>query len=230
MIITREHAPEWARFTARKPHPLADRKARGRYNRALRSRGVPAKSCSHCYAVKALSQFNKNSGKPDGRESRCRECHRAANAQWYAENTERQRAYAAWYHKEYAEKRRAYVARWYAEHTEERRAYMVRYRAENPDKERAKERRRRARLHGADNDGWTDSDIARRAEECDAYGCFWCGSDPGEDWHRDHIVPLSRGGSNRLENIAISCQPCNSSKWAKIPYEEWTPPLAEEPA
>lgn len=32
----------------------------------------------------------------------------------------------------------------------------------------------------------------------------------------DHIVPVSRGGGNTLENIQVLCKPCNSKKGNKI--------------
>lgn len=40
--------------------------------------------------------------------------------------------------------------------------------------------------------------------------CPECGS--ADDLTIDHIVPIARGGSNDLENLAVLCRPCNSRK------------------
>lgn len=32
----------------------------------------------------------------------------------------------------------------------------------------------------------------------------------------DHVVPLSRGGSNALDNLVPCCTSCNSSKGARL--------------
>ena len=37
-----------------------------------------------------------------------------------------------------------------------------------------------------------------------------CGS--RENLEIDHVVPLARGGSNRLENLQLLCQDCNRRK------------------
>lgn len=39
-------------------------------------------------------------------------------------------------------------------------------------------------------------------------------------YHVDHIMPVSRGGTNWPENLQCLCPPCNLSKWAKTP-DEW---------
>lgn len=49
--------------------------------------------------------------------------------------------------------------------------------------------------------------------------CRWCGTDCAEDYHIDHVVPLSKGGAHRLGNLAIACPPCNLRKNAKLPEE-----------
>ena len=44
--------------------------------------------------------------------------------------------------------------------------------------------------------------------------CHWCGKrfeDPGQAT-LEHIIPLVRGGSNELQNLALACGPCNHGR------------------
>jgi 5-methylcytosine-specific restriction endonuclease McrA len=41
-----------------------------------------------------------------------------------------------------------------------------------------------------------------------------CGS--RERLEYDHIIPVSRGGSNTVRNIELRCERCNRSKGARI--------------
>jgi len=49
--------------------------------------------------------------------------------------------------------------------------------------------------------------------------CFYCGIEVNNKYHIDHIIPLSKGGSNYCGNILISCPSCNSSKSNKLLIE-----------
>jgi 5-methylcytosine-specific restriction endonuclease McrA len=49
--------------------------------------------------------------------------------------------------------------------------------------------------------------------------CYWCGCKIKGAYHFDHYVPISKGGSNSVDNLVISCQFCNLSKGAKDPHE-----------
>jgi hypothetical protein len=49
--------------------------------------------------------------------------------------------------------------------------------------------------------------------------CVYCGEVSGE-MHIDHIVPVSRGGSDDPDNLCVACRSCNLSKGAKL-LEEW---------
>ena len=47
--------------------------------------------------------------------------------------------------------------------------------------------------------------------------CAYCGT-PCESW--DHVIPMSRGGDNTLDNLVPCCWPCNQDKGNRTP-EEW---------
>jgi|SRR5579872_2206610 len=65
----------------------------------------------------------------------------------------------------------------------------------------------------------TDWEVVRSIVfERDGHICTYCGSD--NSLEGDHIVPLSRGGSNAFDNLATACRPCNLAKGPKTP-QEW---------
>lgn len=49
--------------------------------------------------------------------------------------------------------------------------------------------------------------------------CACCREKLGTSYHRDHIVPLSLGGSNDISNIELLCPQCNIKKGALDPLE-----------
>jgi len=53
----------------------------------------------------------------------------------------------------------------------------------------------------------------------DDFTCAYCGR-RGVKMECDHVIPVSRGGSNDLENLVASCFDCNRSKRDKT-IEEW---------
>lgn len=55
--------------------------------------------------------------------------------------------------------------------------------------------------------------IFASVSERDGERCAECGSQ--EDLTLDHILPLARGGSNKLDNLQILCRVHNSSKGAR---------------
>lgn len=51
--------------------------------------------------------------------------------------------------------------------------------------------------------------------------CWWCGKRLiDKKYHIDHRVPLSRGGSDDVSNLCISCPDCNRKKANYLPYEK----------
>jgi 5-methylcytosine-specific restriction endonuclease McrA len=51
----------------------------------------------------------------------------------------------------------------------------------------------------------------------DRFTCQYCGDN--QDLTFDHLVPRSRGGLTRWENVVTACAPCNLLKGGKLPHE-----------
>ena len=61
--------------------------------------------------------------------------------------------------------------------------------------------------------------IRRRIFQRDNYTCTYCGAH-GVRLECDHVVPVSRGGSNEDNNLATACFDCNRSKKDRM-VDEW---------
>ncbi|HEY3257591.1 MAG TPA: HNH endonuclease, partial [Gemmatimonadaceae bacterium] len=64
----------------------------------------------------------------------------------------------------------------------------------------------------------------------DRYRCQYCGRmqidlKPRESLTRDHLVPLSRGGTNDWTNVVTACSLCNTRKANSLPSEIGMHPL-----
>lgn len=91
------------------------------------------------------------------------------------------------------------------------------WRRANPDKVAAQQQRRRARLVGAEGTYTADEWNAL----CLLYEnrCLCCGVDGRLTV--DHVVPLSKGGANSIDNIQPLCGSCNKRKNTKtIDYRQ----------
>jgi 5-methylcytosine-specific restriction endonuclease McrA len=81
----------------------------------------------------------------------------------------------------------------------------------NPLLRRINEARRRARIRGSGGSHtaaeWTA--LCRSG----SWQCFYCATVVDvETAIQEHMIPLARGGSDNIENIAVSCAVCNSRK------------------
>lgn len=150
--------------------------------------------------------------------------------EWYEANREKVAEYGRAYYaanKDAVKARfRSWLLRNAEHHREQKREYFQRiyplrksqyvergkrWRRNNHEAMMAAVHRRRARLAAAPG-SYT---AAEWNDLCDRYGnkCLRCGC--AGPLTKDHIVPLSRGGSNDISNLQPLCSTCNKSKGAK---------------
>ncbi len=77
------------------------------------------------------------------------------------------------------------------------------------------------RLYAVDVRLWKR--IASQIFSRDGYKCAYCGITGGK-LEVDHVVPISKGGSNDLSNLTTACQKCNRQKKDKSvqEFKEWS--------
>lgn len=159
-----------------------------------------------------------------------RATHRAAQKEWaakhYKKNRERIRAKSNEYWLKNRERINSKQSKYRAANPEKVKAGQKASIIKNPEVMKASQAKYRARRRGAMigntkliiewEKRWRRKKFAR---------CHWCLKRfSSKLCHSDHIIPLSRGGPHSIENMAISCQPCNNSKCAKMP-DEWNKKL-----
>lgn len=183
------------------------------------------KRCSKCGETKTATEFGIRNRKGRGLRSWCKACESADSLARYMADPERAAKQRERYDRDrekklaacrevytprYAERARAYRKRTKAQ----RSAYNAAWRRANPEKAKDSVIRRRCRLLRAEGKHTAAQWQALKAH----YGnrCLCCGRPEMEvALHRDHVIPLTRGGSNWISNIQPLCKECNSAKGEK---------------
>jgi len=172
---------------------------------------------THC--KRCLSAYKRDYRSKNGERLR------AKDRAYCAANKDRARAYREEHREAIAQNRREYNARSRDKITAYNRqirkdpvrladlkARLAAWKQANKPRCAELERRRNARIRGAFG--------SHTAVEWDAIlekqgrRCAYCRR--GGEMTRDHIVPISKGGSDMACNIQALCRPCNSSKQARL--------------
>ena len=181
------------------------------------------------------SNFYKCKQNRDGLHPYCKPCHNAVNKanrdakdpdyqkRYYQENKERVLARTGQYYKDNRGKYKVWRKEWRVRNPEKTKAHSVRWhkilwaKPEYRLKHRAYSRNYKARKKAAGC--FRAKDIARIYAESNGC-CAYCQNPVGTKYHIEHIVPLSRGGTNNPSNLCVACPKCNLSKHNKTP-DEW---------
>lgn len=140
---------------------------------------------------------------------------------WYEANREHSRAYSATYRAENAEALRAGKARYRKDNLAKvragkKRCYYAKY-EQYLEQSKVYTHRRRALLLGQ-TEHHTAADVLRILK-AQSHRCVYCRASIKKKRHKDHIIPLSKGGHNGPSNLQLLCGPCNLSKHDKLPHE-----------
>lgn len=220
-------------------HLLNTREKRTWINYALRAKGIPAKACSKCQTIKALTAFSTYSNSSDGLASYCRDCHSATHARRMATEPD--------YRERHRSSNRVSARKRYSDQRdairEGVRKRRLQYVAANANRVRDPNVLKRCagqcgqllpetefRLNRGVKDGLRDrcahcSDAEKRARRAclEAYGdpvghvCYLCGNGivaRSEAWV-DHVIPQSKGGPDTAENVRWSHGLCNTRRGNK---------------
>jgi 5-methylcytosine-specific restriction endonuclease McrA len=143
------------------------------------------KECSRCGVAQPPSEYYAQAACPDGLGSWCKSCYKETN------RVRQQGAYR-----------------------DQANLKASEYRKRNPGARTALSHIARARKLG---NGGTHTDAEwERVKEDQGYICLGCGlAEPYIVLTRDHIIPVSKGGTNDISNIQGLCGPCNSRKGAR---------------
>jgi 5-methylcytosine-specific restriction endonuclease McrA len=195
------------------------------------------KNCYVCKTDKASDQFGKNRRYDDGLQRVCKTCWTARAAAYRAENIEQVRAIERgskakrWnedsrflvrqraYNRTHREQIRKTQTARYARDPERFRKAMREWRAAHPEACWIQDTRKR--LVRAKATGHATEQQVRDRMAVWGFRCWAC-SAPMESV--DHVIPLSRGGTNWPANLRPCCLSCNSSKGAK----DWKRWIAEK--
>lgn len=182
--------------------------------RGINGKTPACKTCMAALADKYRSE-NRDQVRKRGKESKKRkraedpQPDRDANRRWRLANKNKISIKQKKYYENNKERLREAVRKYNAQHAAEAKAWQQNYRA-------------RKRAGGS----ITGNDMRRVLTESAL--CFYCESPYTADRRPtvDHVVPLSKGGTNDLSNLVSCCRSCNSKKRART-LEEWEPAIGK---
>ncbi len=122
-------------------------------------------------------------------------------------------------HKQWYKKNPGYNKKYYLDPDNKERKTKTnkRWKINNPEKVRLYGVNRKAAQRGASG-SFRKEDILTIYEKQRGL-CFYCGASLKDNYHIDHFIPLSKGGTNYPSNLRLACQACNLMKNNRVPQE-----------
>lgn len=201
---------------------------------------IITKKCGKCGEIKGIDSFYTKHGKP---YSPCKVCVLASQSIYQHNNLDKVRENARKRRAKNPEKFNADRARWVKENPDKRKQIVRNYHVNHKEQEKIKDKKWKksnpSKVRKFINNWFTKNphksteyNQKRRAIKLKVGGVItskeWknllekydntclCCNRKDVKLTLDHVIPLSRGGSNTIENAQPLCRSCNSSKHDKI--------------
>ena len=199
------------------------------------------KKCSRCFQERLASAFYRLKKTKDGLHHWCKECMKSYLKEWYAGNKHNHKEKCSLYRKKEGEALLVKKRQYYKKHGDQvrakRRSHYVSNKAKESEsmKSYRENNRELIRFHKSN---WRKNHRQlyslysrnRRARKMNAVGCStlsqimgrvelyghqcWICRKPWENM--DHVIPLSKGGTNWPANQRPICALCNSIKGSRV--------------
>lgn len=188
--------------------------------------------CKECYSKRNKQYYEEN-------KEEIAERRKEYNKQYYEEHKEEHAEYMKKYGKEYRiehkeeiaeykkqyyeehkEEKAEYQKQYYEEHKEEIAEYNKQYRESNPHIVFNKNVLKRVRINNIEVKGRITSEQWYEVFNFFNNSCAYSEEELTNNKTLDHIIPLSKGGTNEIWNVIPCSRSCNSSKQDKE-FLEW---------
>lgn len=168
------------------------------------------KECTRCKETKSLEDFNRKASKKDGRRAQCRSCEKELDAIRRATPEHKAMKRAYWDTDEYKALRAAEYQRKREEIRDAQAEYRKNYRKrpEVIEARRVENHNRRNALVGSLPADCLSQLIELYGDRCMNPECRTSDA----PLTIDHVVPISKGGMNTMDNVQILCARCNEAK------------------
>jgi 5-methylcytosine-specific restriction endonuclease McrA len=206
--------PLWKQCTG-----CGEKKALSAFHRSGKTRAWGVQSrCKACVREYAVAYHVRNKEKQNAQSRQWRtnnkDRHNALYRRYYyrhhesvkARNREQKRVFRL----SYPERNREIARAWAAANREKLKVLARQYRAADPARYAAytlKWRLLKKQAHGSHTQRQIDDLYALSQGQCTVCKRELCGR-----YHADHILPLTKGGSDDISNIQILCPSCNGKK------------------